>query len=94
TLGLDVSMEFAPGALFFAAGGYHHHVGANVWNQRSTPADGLGMAWFELLVPDAEAFDAVRTRATADDDATVAEIDDGIEIADADGISVRVRHAE
>lgn len=94
TLGLGVSMEFAPGALFFAAGDYHHHVGANVWNRRSTPTDGLGLAWFELLVPNAEAFDALGQRATADDDATVAEIDGGIEIADSDGIRVRVRHAE
>ena len=93
TLGFDVSMGYAPGALFFAAGGYHHHIGANVWNGRSTPADGPGLAWVELLVPDAAAVDAVRARAAADDDVTVADIGDCIEITDPDGIAIRVRRA-
>lgn len=30
-LGLAVTQRSLPGALFFAAGGYHHHVGANTW---------------------------------------------------------------
>lgn len=30
-LGLDVTVWDYPGALFFAARGYHHHLGANIW---------------------------------------------------------------
>src|SRR5438105_3190444 len=30
-LGLAVTQRSYPGALFFAAGGYHHQIGANVW---------------------------------------------------------------
>src|SRR5262249_27774009 len=30
-LGLAVTQRTYPGALFFGAGGYHHHIGANVW---------------------------------------------------------------
>lgn len=93
TLGFGVSMEYAPGALFFAAGDYHHHVGANVWNERSAPAEGLGLAWFELLVPTADAFDAVRDRLLADG-IEVRDVDGGIEVADPDGIAIRIRPAE
>lgn len=38
-LGFEVQAD-APGATFVAAGGYHHHVGANVWNGRTKPAEG------------------------------------------------------
>lgn len=31
-LGLPVTTRRYPGALFFGAGGYHHHVGVNVWS--------------------------------------------------------------
>ncbi|WP_222919903.1 VOC family protein [Natrinema sp. SYSU A 869] len=93
TLGFDVSMSFAPGACFFAAGGYHHHIGVNTWNQRSTPADGLGLEWFELLVPDADAIDTIRERLVGDD-VSVTTADDGIEFTDPDGITIRLRAAE
>ena len=45
TLGLPVIARY-PGAAFFGAGGYHHHIATNVWNSRgatprSFPATGL-----------------------------------------------------
>ncbi|WP_226481186.1 VOC family protein [Natrinema amylolyticum] len=92
TLGFDVSMSFAPGACFFAAGGYHHHIGVNTWGERSTPADGLGLEWFELLVPDADAIDAIRERLIDDGVSVTADDDgDGIECTDPDGITIRLR---
>lgn len=49
-LGFDVMTEY-PGASFLATGGYHHHIGANVWMSRNAkkrePA--LGLASFELV---------------------------------------------
>ena len=50
TLGFDVRARSYPGALFVAAGGYHHHVGLNVWNSRGAGAPGpraVGLRWFE-----------------------------------------------
>ena len=39
TLGFDVVQRNFPGALFMSAGGYHHHIGANIWNSRgASPA--------------------------------------------------------
>ena len=63
TLGFDVVTHY-PGASFLSSGGYHHHLGANVWNsrgagRRSLPSTGLA----ELgLAADADAFDAVLAR--------------------------------
>ena len=44
-LGLDVTCYY-PGAVFYAADGYHHHVATNIWNSRgagmrSFPSTGL-----------------------------------------------------
>ena len=52
-LGFDQTGSF-PGALFVAAGGYHHHVGLNVWAAGApvaTDADARLLEW-ELILPD------------------------------------------
>lgn len=43
-LGLDEMVWSYPGALFFAAGGYHHHVGVNVWAGEAAAGPGTGDA--------------------------------------------------
>jgi len=98
-LGMTVRQEMG-GALFLAAGEYHHHVGANVWNRRSTPAEGRGLDWFEVVVPDAAALAAVRDRFEGAS-VTVESVDadgdgetDGIAVIDGDGIELRVRVAD
>ena len=37
-LELDVMVRSYPGALFVAAGGYHHHIGLNTWRSAGAPA--------------------------------------------------------
>ena len=54
-LGLEVTQRSYPGALFMAAGGYHHHVGANIWSSRGAspaPETAAGLSFFELAIPD------------------------------------------
>jgi catechol 2,3-dioxygenase len=36
-LGFDVTVRSYPGALFVAAGGYHHHIGLNTWASAGGP---------------------------------------------------------
>ncbi|WP_049984234.1 VOC family protein [Halorubrum sp. BV1] len=95
-LGFEVR-QAAPDVRFVAADGYHH-VGANTWRGRTTPATGRGLDWFEVVVPDAAALAAVRERLDAVADATTGETefavddtDDGIALTDVDGIKVRIR---
>ncbi|EMA61631.1 glyoxalase/bleomycin resistance protein/dioxygenase [Halorubrum distributum JCM 13561] len=94
-LGFEVGMS-GPDVRFVAAGGYHHHLGANTWRGRTTPAAGRGLAWFEVVVPDAAALEAVRDRldavvANGDVEFDVNERDEGIAVTDTDGIEVRIR---
>jgi len=62
-LGLDVTVWSYPGALFFSAGGYHHHLGTNTRSPGpSATADQARLLDWELLVPsDADAEDAARS---------------------------------
>jgi catechol 2,3-dioxygenase len=98
-LGFDVRADL-PGAAFVSAGGYHHHVGANVWHQRRAPAAGPGLSWFEVVVPDSGALAGARDRVAAggfqiDDPAEWfgSAPDDGFAVTDSDGIQVRLRTA-
>lgn len=60
-LGFDRTVWQYPGALFLAAGGYHHHVGTNTWaGSDATPAteeEAQLLAW-TIELPDAAAIDA------------------------------------
>jgi catechol 2,3-dioxygenase len=91
TLGLGVRQEY-DGALFVAAGEYHHHVGLNVWRGRSAPASGRGLDWMELLVP-ADALAEARERLRAAG-VEVTKTEDGIAFADPDGIELRLVPAD
>jgi catechol 2,3-dioxygenase len=42
TVGFEAVVRGYPGALFVAAGGYHHHLGLNVWNGVGAPAPPRG----------------------------------------------------
>jgi catechol 2,3-dioxygenase len=53
-LGFDVVVRGYPGALFVSAGGYHHHIGLNIWHSAgSSPAapGSVGMRSFEVTLP-------------------------------------------
>ncbi len=54
-LGMTVTQRSYPGALFFAAGGYHHHIAVNTWAGREVPAhNSAGLLSYRLEVPLAE----------------------------------------
>ena len=91
-LGLDVMVRTYPGALFVAAGGYHHHVGLNTWQSQGAPAppeDALGLDRWELVVPDGSALDTAAERLTTAG-ANPARDEHGIEATDPSGNRVRL----
>lgn len=55
-LGFDVTMKSRTfGGLFLSAGGYHHHIGLNIWHGVDAPApppDATGLRYFTVDVPD------------------------------------------
>jgi catechol 2,3-dioxygenase len=68
TLGFEVMVRTYPGALFVAAGGYHHHIGLNVWESAggSPPPEGsTGLRSFEVVLPSAEEATRLAEQASA-----------------------------
>lgn len=63
-LGFELTQRYGAGAAFLSAGGYHHHVGINVWESRGgpRPAPGTtGLYHFAILYPTRAALaDALR----------------------------------
>lgn len=58
TIGFDFLFSYMGSASFLSAGGYHHHVGLNIWNGVGAPpppSDAVGMRYFTVnLVGDEE----------------------------------------
>jgi catechol 2,3-dioxygenase len=53
-LGFDVTQQTFPGALFLSAGGYHHHIGLNIWNSKDgspLAQDAVGLIRFGIEIP-------------------------------------------
>lgn len=68
-LGLDKVVWSYPGALFFSAGGYHHHVGANTWarfGERARDDDARLLEWRIVVRDDEAADEALASIAKAD----------------------------
>jgi catechol 2,3-dioxygenase len=63
-LGFDLAVDWSiHGAIFVSAGGYHHHIGLNIWAGRQPqPPQTLGLRSFTINVPDAATLDQVRER--------------------------------
>jgi len=62
-LGFEVMTRY-PGATFLGSGGYHHHLGTNIWNSRGAPVrtePTTGLADVEI-VTDVNTLEALRTR--------------------------------
>jgi catechol 2,3-dioxygenase len=93
-IGFDKVVWSYPGALFLSAGGYHHHLGTNIWAAQAPPAsdDDAKLIEWEIVVPsDADVADV---RASAESAHVALTSDsDGIVIRDPWGTAVRVRRA-
>lgn len=75
---------------FVAVGDYHHHLGLNTWNGRSTKATGRGLAWFEVIVPTETAFATLTSRMMDADTPAHQEGEKQLVLTDPDGIDIRV----
>jgi len=80
-------MATYPGALFLAAGGYHHHLGVNTWAGEGVgpaPPATVGLREWTILL-DADSLAALRARVAA------AGVGDGDVLVDPWGIRVRAQ---
>ncbi len=82
-LGFDI-VAAMPTALFVSAGGYHHHIGMNIWHSQGAtppPDDSVALRFFTIDLPTEEARRAVVARLDA---ANVRHVREGNTIALAD----------
>ena len=81
-LGFEVMAQLGPTAAFLAAGGYHHHIGANTWESRDRPKAPAGTARLleaTIVVPDEAELERVADRLEVDVE------DGGITVEDPSG---------
>jgi catechol 2,3-dioxygenase len=53
-LGFEITATYGDSAVFLSAGGYHHHIGLNVWNGKGVtppPQGHSGLYHFAILFP-------------------------------------------
>jgi catechol 2,3-dioxygenase len=85
-LGFEVTAR-APGATFVSAGGYHHHVGFNVWSSSGgppPPPGSRGLRSYQVRLPGEDDLEAMRGRVEAAG-APVEVTDAGVLTADPSG---------
>ena len=100
-LGFEVPMNLEPyGGAFFAAGGYHHHIGTNIWHGAGAPpppADATGLRHFTVVLPNGDELARLVARAEQAGHAVVTT-DEGVLVRDPadpddDGLLAAVREA-
>ena len=90
-IGLDLTRRRG-GATFMSSGGYHHHVGANVWHSdgaRMRDANPAGLSWFSMELAESGAIDAMAARLRAAN-APVESSSGVVETADPWGTRIRI----
>ena len=89
-LGFELMAELFGTAAFFGAGGYHHHVGANVWHSRGAQPPPEGTAVLRqatVVLPNASERDRVAGR-VADAGQEPEPRPDGVLVRDPSGINL------
>ena len=94
-LGFNITTSNYPGALFISAGGYHHHIGANIWSSNNGPAmkeNSLGLKSFTINIPDANFVDEIKTNSIKNglEFSELRNGAQGISLKDYDNISVKL----
>lgn len=91
-LGFDIVAQM-PSALFISAGGYHHHIGANVWHSRNAdpaPDNTVSLQHYTIDLPNSDARNEVVERIEAAG-INVASDGDNLVVNDPSGIEIRFR---
>ena len=96
-LGFDLMQRYGQGAAFVSAGGYHHHIGLNVWHSRGgspPPENATGLFHVAIRYPDRRTLaDALRRLIAAGiplDGASDHGVSEALYLRDPDGNGVEL----
>ncbi|MFI5416610.1 MAG: VOC family protein [Nitrososphaerales archaeon] len=90
-LGFSKTAAF-PGAAFFGAGGYHHHIAVNTWlgeNALQVSKDLPGLDYFTIELPDSDSLQNT-IKNLSDNDITIKENSIGKFVLDPDQIRIQI----
>jgi catechol 2,3-dioxygenase len=93
-LGFDLVQRYGPDAAFVSAGGYHHHIGLNMWagvGVPAPPAGAVGLRHFEVRLPEVADVERVLARVRAAG-VPVERAPDGASVVDPSGNRVKFVH--
>lgn len=96
-LGLDVTTSMGGSALFVSAGGYHHHLGLNIWAGQGitvAPEGVAGLDYFTIQQPDAASMEQVQERIKQAGYTVNTKQDGSFETVDPFGITIRFERAK
>lgn len=93
-LGFDMVIDGGKqmGALFISAGGYHHHIGLNIWAGVGSPppqVNGTGLRYYTIILPTSSELEVVIGRIQAAQ-IPVVQQDDSWTVVDPSGIEIRL----
>lgn len=89
-LGMELMTTYGPHAAFLAAGGYHHHIGANVWQSMGAsgaPPGSAALRHATVVLPTAAERDRVAGR-VADGGQEPQAMEAGVRVRDPSGTSL------
>jgi catechol 2,3-dioxygenase len=92
-LGFDITQRNFPGALFLSSGGYHHHIGLNIWRSRGASpvkSDTAGLDSFSIGLPSPGTMEAIDERAKRNGIVMTRNNDTSYSITDPDGILINL----
>lgn len=92
-LGFNITNSTYQGALFFGAGGYHHHIGSNIWSSKNgKPAaeNSAGLTGFTIKMPDKKYLETVKTRAEEAGVKIIPGTENGLTILDFDKNKIKL----
>ncbi len=97
-MGFDMAADAAKtmGAYFISAGGYHHHIGMNIWagiGAPQPPANGTGLAYYRIVLPSAAELDRTLGRITDAGNSLIEKAGTWI-VKDPSGIEIRLSAAK
>lgn len=97
-VGFDLVFSMARSAAFLSVGGYHHHLGINIWNGPGAPpppAGSIGLRYFTLRLPEREAVEELRERLSSAS-WPAKDVESGLYVEDPskNGILVTANHPE
>ncbi|EUJ33406.1 bleomycin resistance protein [Listeria floridensis FSL S10-1187] len=94
-LGLSLKTVFPNQAIFLAAGGYHHHIGANVWSGTGIPPmneNDIGLDYYSFILPEQTEFDRLKNHLETNEIDFLASEADTIELLDPNGIKIKITY--